>query len=255
MAVLVRSIPRFSSILSAYGMALADVTVDLQEAVAATLNSKGNAAIEERKAALREKGAESLRSQGFADQHIEAQTYYNCHFAGATTYLMIKVEPDMDLVKAFQDKHFELFGFILEHRDIRVESVRVRAIGLSQSSETRTPYAELQSVKMHPYEGPSSSQKVYFDGVGWQESKLIALADLKPGAQVAGPAIIYDKTQTILVEPTFVATTLSKHVIIDKLEEQVASKTLSTETVDPVQLSVFSHRSAAFVNFRDTAFC
>lgn len=223
-------------------MALADVTVDLQEAVAATLNASSNSTIEERQEALKKKGTESLRSQGFSDKQIEAQTYYNCHFAGATTYLMIKVEKDMDLVKAFLDKHFELFGFVLENRDIRVESVRVRAIGLSQSSETRTPYAELKSLKMQPYTGPSTSQQIYFDSVGWQDSKLIALADLEPGAQVSGPAIIFDKTQTILVEPSFVATTLSKHVVIDKIEEDNVAKALDTETIDPVQLSVFSHR-------------
>lgn len=222
-------------------MALSDVTVDLQEAVSAVLTSFNNHSLDDRQATLKAKGVESLRSQGFEGSYVEAQTYYNCHFAQATTYLMIKVEPGVDLVRNFLDKHFELFGFVLDGRDIIVESVRVRAIGLSPATSTRTPYAELKSVQRHAYKGDSASQKIYFDKVGWQDARLIALAELEPGCTVVGPAIIYDKTQTILVEPGFEAVTLSQHVVLDKVEDSSAAAVQATG-IDPVQLSVFSHR-------------
>lgn len=233
-------------------MALSDVTVDLQEAVAATLKPNDNPTIAERQAELRRKGEASLKAQGFDDSKIEAQTFYNCHFAKATTYLMIKVEDGTDLVVAFRDKHFGLFGFVLEGRDILVESVRVRAIGRSPSPENKTPFAELKSVALRNYSGHHDTQRIYFENLGWQDSRVIALENLKPGEQVAGPAIIYDKNQTILVEPGYQSTTLSKHIVLDKVEANSAlAKTFNEEVVDPIQLSVFSHRS---VTLRGTSF-
>lgn len=222
-------------------MALSDVTVDLQEAVAATLESSGNKVIQERVDQLKEKAIQTLISQDFTESSIKVETYFNCHFAQSTTQLMIKIDPKADLVKTFLDTHFELYGFILQNRDVLVESVRVRAVGLSPSSETTTPYKELSTVSLVPADCPFTTQKIYFDGLGWQESKTIALEDLTPGSQVEGPAIIYDKTQTILVEPGFVATALSKHIIID-LQDANNQKTVSSDVVDPVQVSVFSHR-------------
>ncbi|KAL7010409.1 hypothetical protein EMMF5_000433 [Cystobasidiomycetes sp. EMM_F5] len=236
-------IPRFSSILSAYGMALSDVTVDLQDAVHATLQSSGNKGLQGHVDSLTKRAVSALKDQGFTDDFINVEVFFNCHFAQATTNLMIKLQPGLDLVKAFHDKHHELFGFILHGRDVLVDSVRVRGVGLGPSSETTTPYAELATIPLTLFQGDCKKHNVYFEKVGWQTSRLIALDDLSPGHQVLGPAIIFDKTQTILVEPDFIATTLSKHVILDKRDDGLLAKKGSGITgIDLVQLSVFSHR-------------
>jgi 5-oxoprolinase (ATP-hydrolysing) len=80
-----------------------------------------------------------------------------------------------------------------------------------------------------------------------RDTKNFQLSDLQPGAVVAGPAIIIDSTQTIVVVPGAEAKILHSHVVIDLLEirtkQQAAAAAQEAEmTVDPIKLSIFGHR-------------
>lgn len=72
---------------------------------------------------------------------------------------------------------------------------------------------------------------------------VFLLEQLKKGDSVEGPALIIDKTQTIVVPPNSKASILTSHVIIDRLDENTVPVVDATEIVaDPIQLSVYSHR-------------
>lgn len=58
--------------------------------------------------------------------------------------------------------------------------------------------------------------------------------------KIAGPAMILDNTQSILLVPGSEAKILSAHVVID-VPHVIKTGTSST-TVDPIQLSTFGHR-------------
>ncbi len=60
---------------------------------------------------------------------------------------------------------------------------------------------------------------------------------------MAGPAIIIDNTQTIVVVPGSHARILSSHVVIDVAEEKSQQSQEDQElVVDPIRLSIFGHR-------------
>lgn len=66
---------------------------------------------------------------------------------------------------------------------------------------------------------------------------------LTPGTIVAGPAIIIDNTQTIVVVPGSQARILSSHVVIDLVDEKPQQSQEEQElVVDPIKLSIFGHR-------------
>lgn len=57
--------------------------------------------------------------------------------------------------------------------------------------------------------------------------------------------MIIDKTQTLLIQPECIATVLSRHVVIDIVDEkatETSSNSITPRIVDPVLLSVFGHR-------------
>lgn len=72
------------------------------------------------------------------------------------------------------------------------------------------------------------------------DTPIYRLESLTPGTVVAGPAIILDKTQTLIIHPANVATVLIDHVYIDV--GLGPRKKLSTTVVDPIQLSIFVRR-------------
>jgi 5-oxoprolinase (ATP-hydrolysing) len=239
-------VPRLSSLLSAYGMALADVVQEVSEPSAYVITENRDVKkIGERISSLVDRAQESLKKEGFSLDRIQCERYLNCRYHGSSTQLMIELPEDGDIQRRFVDEHRREFGFNLD-RDILVDDVRVRAVGQSVGSSTRSPYADFEAADKRPYNASSfESKKVYFEDGGWLETKVVPLLALKEGEQVHGPAIIFDKTQTILVEPNHLATSLPEHVVLDLVDEKIEKKELNLvdlDQVDPVQLSVYGHR-------------
>lgn len=178
-------IPRLSSLLSAYGMALADVVRELSEPAAFTVSgNKDNSKIAERMDALIKKAEAELRDQGFPQERIESETYLNCRYHGSSTQLMVEKPEDGNYEQRFFEEHKREFGFNLSGRDILVDDIRVRAIGKSLGSETRSPYKDLEESEVREWKGKAQVKKVYFDQGGWLDSMIVPLSELQPGEQI-----------------------------------------------------------------------
>lgn len=179
-------VPRYSSILSAYGMALADVVVEATEPAAFTVtNNRDTSEIGKRQEALVKKTEDDLRHQGFPDDRISCETFLNCRYQGTSTQLMIEKPEDGDYEKRFFDEHKREFGFNLDKRDIIVDDIRVRAVGKSLGAETRSPYEDFEHAKESLADTKGfDTKQVYFDGPGWKDTVLISLEKLAEGAQV-----------------------------------------------------------------------
>lgn len=187
-------VPRFSSILSAYGMALADVVKEVNEPAAFTVSgNKDNDKIAERLKALVKRAEDDLCSQGFPSERIESESYVNCRYSGTSTTLMVQRPEDGNYEQTFFDQHKREFGFNLQNRDIMVDDIRVRAIGKSIGAETRSPWKDFEETKKRKYEGKSDTKKVYFENGGWLETKVIPLSELSPGEQVRVSSVYFFK--------------------------------------------------------------
>ena len=236
-------IPRYSSILSAYGMALADVVVENQEPEALAFSDEALGKLQDRFGRLAAEGTKKLIAQGFQTDRIQHENFLNMRYHGSDTALMIQNPGSIsDFGKAFTERHRLEFGFV-QPRDILIEDVRVRSVGRGADLELINPFEELRRVQATPPATPippSSTRKVYFENQGWTETGLYFLGDLPVGTRVKGPAIVVDKTQTIVLDPSSAAVILSEHLILDILD--VEKQQVSTDVVDPVQLSVFGHR-------------
>ncbi len=252
---------KYSSVLSAYGMALADVVDERQEPDSAVWADHGRVVdeLKSKMGKLREKSRKALQDQGFQDDQIVFEEYLNMRYRGTESALMI-IKPakkdageffdgdDWAFGKAFIKHHRYEFGFVLDDRDIIVDDVRVRGIGRSFRYSEKTADEQLKEVKRKPVEDRKkhATAKVYFEG-GRLGTPIYKLADLEVGDQVQGPAVLADGTQTIVVAPKTAALVIATHVVID-IEDAGTKKqgdsSLPRE-VDPIALSVFGHRFMA----------
>ncbi|KAG5366566.1 5-oxoprolinase [Yarrowia sp. B02] len=235
-------IPKYSSILSAYGMALADVVVDTQQPADAILGDNVLGELKERLAALAKEATATLVSQGFTEGDVQCEKYLNLRYRGSESLMMVAQQGEGDFAsfsKQFTELHKQEFGFTLD-RDILVADVRVRAVGKT-GYDAEHPIQELTQAKTNGVTTPktTTTQKVYFDE-SWHDCSVFKIADLQTGDQVAGPALIIDATQTLVVASNGKATVLDNHVIIE-LDETV-KEIDSGDHIDLVELSIFSHR-------------
>ena len=254
---------RYSSVLSAYGMALADVVDERQEPDSAVWKTDSSVLddLKSKMEKLKEKSRQALRDQGFEDKEIVFEEYLNMRYRGTESALMIikpspedaKTQFDGDewaFEKAFVKHHRYEFGFTLDDRDIIVDDVRVRGIGRSFRYDEKTVDEQLKSVKRHDVETQKrhSEAKVYFEG-GRLDTPIYKLGDLSVGDVVKGPAMLADGTQTIVVTPKSTALILETHVVIDAQKNDSGKGSSQKEgrerEVDPIVLSIFGHRFMA----------
>lgn len=228
-------IHKYSSILSAFGIALANVVSDIQQPESSSLSETSMPRLMERLNALQAEAVSDLRAQGY--NNIDVERYLNLRYKGADTFIMVRESREKLFASAFRERHLEEFGFTLE-RDILVEDVRVRAVAKSDIDQKKL-LPEIAANEALP--SASRTQRMYFNG--WVDAGLYMLSELSPGSKIVGPAMILDETQTIVIEPRCTAHVGPSHVVIDVYSDRETETAKDVEErVDPIQLSVFAHR-------------
>jgi len=251
---------RYSSVLSAYGMALADVVDERQEPESKVWSEKDDVRsfLKDKMDELKRKSTATLKDQGFEEGNIHFEEYLNMRYRGTESALMI-VKPtedeasslydgdEMAYGKAFIRQHEQEFGFTLPDRDIIVDDVRSRGIGKTFEGLEKTVDQQLKEIKpkdLGKDEKQYDKRSVYFEG-GRQDTAIYKLEDLAVGDRIKGPAIIADGTQTIVVTPEATALLINTHIVINIGDSGAMDKKVNTEEVDPIMLSIFAHRFMA----------
>lgn len=244
-------IHRYSSVLSAYGMALADVVEDVQEPSSVTLSDEFQHHLTSRFQTLRDRAASTLKGQGFTDSTIVYEEYLNLRFVGTESAIMVPKGGDWDFQSTFLAMHKREFGFVFD-KAIVVDDIRVRAIGKSARDQDAYIDDQIHALKENngilaaPSGKAAFSKKVRF-GDRDLSTPVFLLEDLDVGSEIPGPAIIADGTQTNIVPPHSKALILKSHVVItiEKPKETGLAgveKESTSAPPDPVLLSIFGHR-------------
>ncbi|CAG8455331.1 18663_t:CDS:10 [Rhizophagus irregularis] len=230
-------IHRYSSVLSAYGLSLADAVYEVQEPSAEIYSDKSLPKIKERIHALCEACTIELKSQGFKDESlIKHEIYLNLRYQGTDfAFMTLKPKDSWDFSGAFVSQYQQEFGFTLPDREIFVDDIRIRGIG-GDASITR--HDEKIDQKLVNPSQCKEKISVYFEG-GRLETPIYLLEHLKVGDKVPGPAMIIDANSTIIVTPGCNALVTSSYIMIT-VGSDVKSKV--TTELDPIQLAIFGHR-------------
>ncbi|KAJ5083076.1 hypothetical protein N7532_012119 [Penicillium argentinense] len=236
---------KYSSILSAYGLALAEVVKESQEPVSTDYLSS-HADLLQRFDNMASVATSEMQSQGFPSSQVRHEQYLNMRYEGSDTSLMIlRPENSSDFMAEFRERHRREFNFNSE-RPVLVDDIRVRTIASSKVRTERSPLVQLKDTTIHDVKtAPANTTTAYFDGYSKRVDTPVYLLDqLEKGSRVAGPAVIIDKTQTIVVVPNAVANLLETCIVID-LQDKLAvpvSETQVSSEIDPIRLSIFGHR-------------
>lgn len=237
-------IHKYAGILSAYGMALADVVHEAQEPCSKTYEPENFLYLNSHLEALEKTCVDSLQQQGFSSVNIVCEVYLNMRYQGTDCALMCSSVKDGassksnacsygDFKKAFLERYKREFGFVIDDRQIFVDDIRVRGIG---KSAIKTDENIAQAKGEPKIEAVTS---VYFEE-GWLDTKVYMLSSLACGHIITGPAIIMDKLSTILIEPDCIGHITPQGDVQIKIGSS-KKKIIGTD-LDAIQLSIFSHR-------------
>ena len=238
-------IHKYSSILSAYGLSLADVVKELQEPVA-TEYVTSQSKLRKRFESMIAQASTELMGQGFELGQIRYEMYLNMRYEGSDTSLMVlKPEDSWDFSAAFKERHKREFGFNYD-KVLIVDDIRVRATASSANRYEKSPLQELKEATMRDIDTPPAEvTSVYFDTCSQSvDTPVYQLETIKKNSRIYGPAIVIDATQTIVIAPNAEANVLEKCILIDRESEKspVGQVAASSTQIDPIRLTIFGHR-------------
>jgi 5-oxoprolinase (ATP-hydrolysing) len=224
----------FSSLLSAYGMGLADTRAMRQKTVEAALDASG---VAEATAVVEHLAREALDELALQEpKSVETLVARRAHlrYAGTDTALIVDFDNARAMQAAFDQAHRSRFGFVDENRSLVIESVSVEAV--ARGHGLNEPDQLLVETKPQ-----SSSRTRFFSGGRWQDAGIYRREELSPGARITGPAILIEPHQTIVIEPGWGAEITAKnHVVLRRIEAALRAPAVGA-AVDPVMLEIFGN--------------
>eukprot|EP01080_Neovahlkampfia_damariscottae_P008929 gene8929-878_t len=230
-------ISRFGGILSAYGLGLADVVHEEQRPCSKTYNKENLDTFLKQLKSLEELSVDKLSSGGFPKDKIKTTYYLNMRYSGTDFSIMTDVPEEeketTDYQKQFEKNYQRQYGFTIKGREIIVDDIRVRSVGISKNIKRKMLEITKKEVK------PIDYSDTYFEG-GRVKTPIYALSDLSPGVSIKGPCIISQKISTIIITPSSIATITNEGDIEINVESSLHNKL--TIDLDPVQLTIFNHR-------------
>ena len=225
----------FSSLLSAYGMGLADIRATREQAIEQPYGAKALAALKRNGSALGRVAKAEVAGQGVRLSKIKIFVRAHIRYAGTDTALVVAAGSAAAMQRAFEKAHKARFGFIDRSKQMVVEAVSVEAVGGgAKFSEKAAKRARGKLPR------PSRHTK-FFSAGAWHKANVYTRDQLKIGARVIGAAIIVEPHQTIVVEPGWQAElSVKNHLVLTRAKKLKRTHAIGTHA-DPIMLEVFNN--------------
>ncbi len=189
----------YGSVLSAYGIGMADVEKFGEHAVGRLY---GPEALEELESLFR--SMETSLHMDILDEGVHKERILpprrmlDLRYQGQESTITVSRPPDGDYQKAFEEQHRLYYGFTCPGREIEICVARVEMVGETEKNEP-------VPAKIHMRRpSPGGKTRLYATG-GWYEAGAFKRESLSPGDVIDGPAIIIEEGTTIVVEPQWEA--------------------------------------------------
>jgi 5-oxoprolinase (ATP-hydrolysing) len=224
-----------SSLLSAYGMGLADISASRGQGVEEPLAPN---ALKRIASLTKELGAQAIKEvagQGVARADIALHARAQLRYAGSDTALEVKSGSIAAMRRAFEVAHKARFGFIDPTKDLVIEAVNVEAVGgAARFSERAKPKSKAPAPK------PERAARFFSNG-RWRDARVYLRGALALGARVKGPALIIEPHQTIVVEEGWRAEITQKNHVVMQRYAALPRREAVGAKADPVMLEIFNN--------------
>jgi 5-oxoprolinase (ATP-hydrolysing) len=225
-----------SSLLSAYGMGLADISAHRSQGVEEPLSDDALARLAPLVARLLDEAAREIESQGVETAAIRRRASAHVRYAGSDTSLELRLAEAAAMRRSFEKAHRARFGFVDSVKPLAIEAVAVEAIGGAAR------FAERAGVIDRDAPPPAAAaQTRFFSHGAWREAGVFRREALALGARIAGPALIVEPHQTIVVEDGWSAEVTAKnHVVLRRMRLAARREAIGAKA-DPVMLEIFNN--------------
>jgi 5-oxoprolinase (ATP-hydrolysing) len=230
-----------SSLLSAFGMGLADIRSVRQQAIEEPFGERVRKTLESVARRLGRDAIDEVKSQGVPAKQIKLHVRAHIRYAGTDTPLIVAAGRDGKLASlatmksAFERAHKAQFSFIDRTKTLVVEAVSVEAVGGGAKFNEKA-----RKTKRGKLPVPARRTRFFSNGK-WHRALVYTRETLTPGHKIKGPAIIIEPHQTVVVEHGWQAELTAKnHLVLRRVQKLARARAIGTHA-DPVMLEVFNN--------------
>jgi 5-oxoprolinase (ATP-hydrolysing) len=227
-----------ASVLSAYGMGLADIVSQKEKSVETPLSESTAAEINNILASLTDATRAEVIGQGAALSHVRAEHRLLVRYAGTDTAIEVAAGDPSDVKLSFEAAHQAQFGFVTPERSVIVEAAIAEAIADFSGVESRPS-------QIHSATDPEcldeKTGRLFVQGK-WIETEIFSQQALLKLGSIDGPALIVSPHNTIVLDPGW------RCVVLDGGQLQLsrsfprARMQAVGAKADPVMLEIFNNR-------------
>jgi 5-oxoprolinase (ATP-hydrolysing) len=217
-----------ASVLSAFGVGVADRLAVRRASLRRELDEAGLAAAAAALAHLEEQARAELAAHG-GTAEVRCEQLLELRAGDSDIALSLPRAPLGELRERFHSEHLRRFGFAAHSLSVRIEALRVEARRASVDEATLAMPAAAAAMPA------PRTVRAWFGG--WREVPLLA-----PGAlagALAGPALIVEPLSTLVVEPGWSAQRLPDGSVL--LEDAGAPAPVAAAGIDPARLEIFNN--------------
>lgn len=227
-----------ASLLSAYGIGLADVSRHGAAGVSRRADELSPGELDAVFRQLEQTERAAFASEGIAADRIELRRSLDVRYTGVDATLNVPCPPggdDASWQDEFRRQHRREYGYEHVGRPLEAAVARVEAVAIGAEP---LPASE-QAPHFKPT--PASRQEVQF-AAGGQDAPVYDRDALEPGAVIAGPALLVGPHSTLVVDPGWSGEVLTGgEVVLDRQADSVHGAVASATAPEAVLLEVFNN--------------
>ena len=194
-------IPRDPGTFSAHGMLVTDVQQARSLTRITPVEGTTPAALDAVFADMEARALDDLMREQFPRERLETRRHAGMRYRGQSYEVAVPAprlrgqDELADLVRRFHDAHQRWYGHMAQAEAVEIVNFQVTAVGLIPKPTTQT--FDKASAEAKPYE----TRPAYFDATGARDVPVFRRSMLRPGMRLVGPAVIEEKTSTIVLYP------------------------------------------------------
>ncbi len=225
----------YASVLSAYGIGLAERRTIRQIAVERQLPSPAGGGAWGEGASLETLLSLWQRECPLPDPPPEGEGEKRAllRYQGSDTTLAIALDDPETMAAAFHAQHRARFGFADPGRALVCAAIEIETVAGGGEPEA---YPVVATTDARPF----ARRRVYLDG-DWRDTDLYRRQDLRVGQVIAGPALIVEAGSTLVLEPGWKAEMTARGDLLLSAGD-TARRRPDPLRPDPAWLSLFNRR-------------
>jgi N-methylhydantoinase A len=195
-------IPRDPGTFSANGMLVTDVHQEKSLTRITPVDAASPAQLEAIFAELEARALRELLAEGFARERLKTRRHAGMRYRGQSYEVPVAV-PSLtgpqalaDLIRRFHAAHARRYGHMAQAEAVEIVNFQATAIALIPKPALKT-FASVAGAQATPY----AMRRAHFNASEARDVPVWQRSGLSPGARIEGPAIIEEKTSTIVLYP------------------------------------------------------